>query len=145
VGRWAVDGDADVPNVRALQASLTLTPTGPGDGIPAGDPEVPEDLRFFEQLRVWMAAFPPSERDQNYQRRFEPLGLFAARSPYTDGDSELAAVLRGALSSAKEKMEAALKGDTAPLQNGWSLTYHVFDYNLDFFEATSCVSGTSRR
>ena len=97
VGRWAVDGDADVPNVRALQARLTLTSTAPGDGIPGGEPAVPEDLRFFEQLRVWMAAFGPSERDQTYQRRFEPLGLFAEQSPYTDGDSELAAVLRGAL------------------------------------------------
>jgi hypothetical protein len=134
VGRWAVDGEADIPNVTALQAGLTLTPTAPGEGIPAGDPAVPEDLRFFEQLRVLMAAFPPSARDEAYQQRFEPLGLFAAPSPYTDAESELAAVLRAALPSAKQKMEGALKRDTAPLQNGWSLTYHVFDYNLDFFE-----------
>ena len=144
VGRWAVDGDADVPNVRALQAGLTLTPTAPGEGIPTGDPAVPEDLRFFEQLRVWMAAFPPSERDQAYQRRFEPLGLFAAQSPYTDGDSELAAVLRGALTTAKQKLEDALKGDAAPLQNGWSVTYHAFDYNLDFFEVGALDDDTWR-
>ncbi len=134
VGRWAVDGDADIPNVAALQAGLTLTPTAPGDGIPAVGPAVPGDLRFFEQLRLWMAAFPPSERDQAYQRRFEPLGLFAEESPYTDGESQLATVLRAALTNARQKLEEALKGDSAPLQNGWSLTYHVFDYNLDFFE-----------
>lgn len=31
-------------------------------------------------------------------------------------------------------MERALKGDSSPIQNGWSLTYHAFDYNLDYFE-----------
>ena len=134
VGRWAVDGEADIPNVIELQQRLTLTPTAPGDGIPDLDPSVPEELRFFEQLRVWMAAFPPSERDRSYQQRFEPLGLFAPRSPYADGDGELAAVLREALANARREMEEALKGDTSPVQNGWSLTYHVFDYNLDFFE-----------
>ena len=134
VGRWAVDGEADIPHVIELQRRLRLTPTTPGDGIPDGDPSVPEDLQFFEQLRVWIAAFPPSERDQAYQQRFEPLGLLAARSPYTDADSDLAAAMRQALVTAKQQMEQALKGGSSPIQNGWSLTYHVFDYNLDFFE-----------
>ena len=134
VGRWAVDGEADIPNVVELQKRLRLTPTAPGDGVPGGDPSAPEELRFFEQLRVWMAAFPPSARDRAYQQRFEPLGLLVRESPYTDGDGELAGMLRGALVSARKKMEEALKGDTSPIQNGWSLTYHVFDYNLDFFE-----------
>jgi hypothetical protein len=31
-------------------------------------------------------------------------------------------------------LEAALKVGTGPKQNGWNLTYHVFDYNLDSFE-----------
>jgi len=134
VGRWAVDGEADLPRVLRLQERLTLTPTARGDGVPDGDPSVPEDLRFFEQLRVWMAAFPPPERDRHYQQRFAPLGLFEARSPYTDEASELADALRHGLAAAKQKMEEALKGNTSPIQNGWSLTYHVFDYNLDSFE-----------
>jgi hypothetical protein len=134
VGRWAVDGEADLPNVAELQERLTLTPTTPGDGVPDGDPRVPEDLRFFEQLRVWMAAFPPSARDQAYQRRFAPIGLLDPQSSYTDAFSAQADVLREALGAARQKMEEALKGDTSPIQNGWSLTYHVFDYNLDFFE-----------
>ena len=134
VGRWAVDGEADIPNVVELQQRLRLMPASPGDGVPDGDPSVPEELRFFEQLRVWMAAFPPSERDRAYQERFEPLGLLAAESPYSDGHDELAGVLREGLGSASQKMEEELKGDTSPIQNGWSLTYHVFDYNLDFFE-----------
>ena len=31
-------------------------------------------------------------------------------------------------------MEYALKHGASPEQNGWKLTYHAFDYNLDFFE-----------
>jgi hypothetical protein len=134
VGRWAVDGEADIPDVLELQAGLRLSPTAPGDAVPGGDPSVGEDLQFFEQLRAWMAAFPPSDRDQAYQQRFESLGLLAPQSPFTDPDSETVALLRQALATGKQKMEDALKGNTSPIQNGWSLTYHVFDYNLDFFE-----------
>jgi hypothetical protein len=43
VGRWAVEGEDDLPAVRALQQGLTLTPSGEGDGIPELDPDVPED------------------------------------------------------------------------------------------------------
>lgn len=31
-------------------------------------------------------------------------------------------------------MESALRYGEMPRQNGWNLTYHAFDYNLDFFE-----------
>jgi hypothetical protein len=134
VGRWAVDGEADLPNVAELQERLTLTPTAAGTGVPDPDPSVPAGLLFFERLRVSMAAFPPSERDEAYQQRFAPLGLLDAQSPYSDGSSARADVLRSALEAAKQRMEEALKGDTSLIQNGWSLTYHVFDYNLDFFE-----------
>ena len=60
VGRWAVHGEADMPAVRELQAGLSLEAAGqPGAGLPGPDPAVAEELRFFEQLRVWMQAFPP--------------------------------------------------------------------------------------
>ena len=134
VGRCAVNGAADMPNVRGLQDALRLTATGPSRGLPAPDPAVPDDLRFFEQLRVSMAAFPPADRDRTYQERFAPLGLFAAACPYTDADPELAASLRDGLVAGREALESALSGSSSPEQNGWSLTYHIFDYNLDFFE-----------
>ena len=69
-----------MPAVAALQAELTLTPLGAGAarGLPAPNPSVAEDIAFFEQLRVWMQAFPPAERDLDYQRRFEPLGSVRA-------------------------------------------------------------------
>ena len=134
VGRWAVDGEADLPAVRDLQSTLKLTETAAGRGLPAANAGVGEELRFFEQLRVWMNAFPPAGRDLAYQQRFEPLGLFASDSPYLAPGSEMAASLQAGLAAGKEQLEARLGSGDSPVQNGWNLTYHVFDYNLDFFE-----------
>ncbi|MBV9049434.1 MAG: DUF1254 domain-containing protein [Solirubrobacterales bacterium] len=134
LGRWAVAGEDDMPAVRELQAQLRLTPTAAGAGIPKSDSAVPEALRFFEQLRVWMQAFPPAERDRVYQQRFQQLGLLEPHSPYLDADPALAAALTEGLARGRAGLEDALKNSPNPKQNGWDLTYHIFDYNLDFFE-----------
>lgn len=134
VGRWAVDGEADLPAVARLQQRLTLTPGAPGAGVPAPKADVADDVLFFERLRVWAQAFPPAARDRARQRRFEPLGLLAAQSPYTDAGSELVTALRAGLEAGRQRMEHALEHSDIPQQNGWSLSYHAFDYNLDFFE-----------
>jgi hypothetical protein len=134
VGRWAVDGEADLPAVGELQQGLALTPTAPGAGLPAPEPGVPEELEFFEQLRTWMRVFPPAGRDLGHQARFEPLGLLAAESPYRDPDPALAAALGDGLATGREYLERNLRSDAVPRQGGWNLTYHAFDYNLDFFE-----------
>jgi len=134
VGRWAVDGRSDLAAVRSLQDGLRLIPSGAGAGLPAPAQGVSEDLRFFEQLRVWMRAFPPADRDRRYAARFEALGLHSADSPYIEPASELAAALRQGLADGRERLEGAIRHGPVPQQNGWDLTYHSFDYNLDFFE-----------
>jgi hypothetical protein len=136
LGRWAVDGDDDLPIVRNLQAGLNLSPETDGiaRGLPVASPSVAEDLLFFEQLRVWIQAYPPSARDLDYQQRFEPLGLFQQDSPYADPDAEFARTLQAGIQKGRARLEQALRNSPAPRQNGWNLTYHVFDYNLDFFE-----------
>ena len=134
VGRWAVDGDGDLPAVAALQSALALTPTGDGAGLPVPDPGVGEDLAFFERLRVAMAAFPPAARDVPLQERMRAIGLLEPDSPYVDPDEELAAALRAGLATNRERMEVALHSDTGAAVNGWKPMYHLFDYNLDFFE-----------
>lgn len=136
LGRFAVDGEDDLPTVRGLQARLTLSPVGEGkaSGLPEPNPSVGEELRFFEQLRVCMGAFPPAARDIDYQRRFESLGLLHEDSPYVDPDPEFAAALRAGIEQGRSELERALRNSPAPKQNGWNLTYHMFDYNLDFFE-----------
>ena len=136
VGRWAVNDEGDLTVVKALQAELTLVPTaaGPGNGLPTPNRAVAEEIAFFEQMRVWMQAFPPAGRDLAYQQRFEALGLFEVDSPFVDPDPELSSALRDGLVQGRELMEQALRSNPSPIQNGWMLTYHVFDYNLDFFE-----------
>lgn len=136
VGRNAVEGDADIPNVLALQKGFTLRPLEAGktaQGMPTADPNVPDELKFWENLRVWMQGFPPSDADQQVQKQFAPLGLLNPTSPYINADPGLAAVLKGGYAAAEAKMEAALKSG-AGLVNGWNVTMHIFDYNLDFFE-----------
>ena len=123
-----------VAAVQALQGKLALEPygiPGPSGGIPA-PATVLDELAFFEQLRTWMEAFPPSADDQEYQQRFAPLGLLKPASPYPDCPPELAQALTAGAAAAKQKMEAALTaGGFAPVVNGWTLTLHSFDYNLD--------------
>jgi hypothetical protein len=134
VGRWACDGPADVAAVQVLQSALALEPYGacaPPAGI-ASPAATPAELAFFEQMRTWMQAFPPSEADQAYQQRFAPLGLLDAATPYADCPPALAKALTAGLVAAREKMETALSASgLAPVVNGWTLTYHMFDYNLD--------------
>jgi hypothetical protein len=134
VGRWACDGQADLATVRALQNGLSLEPHGspaPLKGIPAPAP-VPAGLAFFEQMRTWMQAFPPSGPDQAYQKRFAPLGLLDPVSPYADCPPDLARALTAGADAAKQQTETLLKaGNLAPVINGWMISFHIFDYNLD--------------
>ena len=134
VGRWACDGPGDLPAVRDLQRGLSLELAGGAgvrEGIPS-PPAVPGALAFFEQMRALIQAFPPSPADQDYQRRFQPLGLLDATSPYADCPPSLAGALVQGAAAAKQKMESELRAGTlSPVSNGWMLTYHIFDYNLD--------------
>ena len=134
VGRWACDGQADLAAVRALQNGLSLEPHGspaPLKGIPAPAP-VPAWLAFFEQMRTWMQAFPPSGPDQAYQKQFAPLGLLEEASPYADCPPELAQALTAGADAARQQMETLLKaGNLTPVINGWMISFHIFDYNLD--------------
>ncbi|MFJ9520944.1 DUF1254 domain-containing protein [Kitasatospora sp. NPDC101801] len=135
VGRNACDGPADLRRVRDLQQRLTLTPLEPG-GVYAGlsepDPEVPEQLRFLEQLRVWAAQFPPAAADLEYQRRFAPLGLLdTGSSPYRNPAPDWAAELAAGLAEGRRRVELAGRPDPGRPGGEWMLNLHLFDYNLD--------------
>ncbi len=138
VGRWAVGAGTDLPIVHALQDATTLTPVDPA-AVPTGLAEpagaVPDDLVFLEKLRVWSQQFPPAERDTTLQAGLAPLGTaVAGASPYTDLADDTHDHLVAALDDAQAALHQALVSGNSPEVNGWKLTFHAFDYNLDFFE-----------
>ena len=145
VGRYAVDqNDEDVAAVNALQDDTWLTPLslyperpdnskrefGDSDPFPYDKRVEDEDLLFWEQFRAWMKLFPPSEAEQEFAKKFEPLGLLEDESPYVNPDPALVEKLKAARQEAGEFMKANLAlGE--PI-NGWRLAPHLFDYNLDY-------------
>lgn len=142
VGRLAVNGTADLPAVHALQDQFTLTPLsvyqgGPApatvSGVPQADPGVGEALKWWEEFRVALAAFPPPVADAPFLAICKELGLLASKSPYINPDPELAKILVAGQKAAEEKIEELIQSAAKPV-NGWQNVLHVFDYNLDFFE-----------
>jgi hypothetical protein len=137
VGRWAVAADGDLPVVHALQDATTLTPLDPA-GQPTGLAEpasaVPDDLVFLEKLRVWSQQFPPADRDTALQASLAPLGIITGASPYITLGDDIHVGLVAALGQAQAALHHALVSGHSPQVNGWKLTFHAFDYNLDYFE-----------
>lgn len=138
VGRWACSGDCDLPAVHALQDSTTLTVLDVDAqplGLPAPDPAVDRDLLFFEKLRLWSQAFPPAPRDRALQDSFARIGIGeTGASPYAAPEDQAAAALRTGLDGGRQDLSTILTHGSSPEVNGWKLTLHAFDYNLDFFE-----------
>lgn len=144
VGRFAVDGEADIPNVAALQAQTWVTPLSRYPELPVregrvfGDwpiapwnEQVPDELAFWEKLRSWMQLFPPGEGDAAIIAALAPLGLTATESPYVNADPALAALLKAGAEAGQAEIEHLTRhGAIAPV-NGWSSALHSFDYNLD--------------
>ena len=136
VGRIQVDGVDDLPAVHALQDQFSLQPlnaTSDGIGVfgvPQVEVDVPDDLLWWEQFRVSLAAFPPSPADAEYLETAALLGLTGTSSPLVDPDSDLAA----ALVEGRRRGDATLEELSRTLLkmvDGWSGAMHGFDYNLD--------------
>ncbi|CAM3688357.1 DUF1254 domain-containing protein [Occultella aeris] len=139
VGRWACSGADDLSSVHVLQDATVLRQVDP-DARPAGlarpDAGVPEPLVFLEKLRVWSQQFPPAARDVPLQQGLAATGITTdGPSPYAGAaDSDLTSALTAGLAQGREKLLSILRSGSSPSVNGWKLTLHAFDYNLDFFE-----------
>ena len=137
VGRWACDGIDDLPAVHALQDEMTLTPLRrslvPPTGLPDLAEGLSEALEFYEKLRLYSREFPPAPRDEPLQASFAPLGL-AGEASLADADGDTKAALEAGYAQGKAGLEQLIHSGSSPVVSGWNLTYHLFDYNLDFFE-----------
>lgn len=138
VGRWAVSGQSDLDAVHSLQDATLLSPTDAAAraplGIPAAGDGLPEELRFFERLRVWANAFPPAAHDREYFQRFAPLGLTGDRS-LAAAAPDVATALSTGYAAGRARIEAATRsGGSTALTNGWLVSVHAIDYNVDYLE-----------
>jgi hypothetical protein len=139
VGRVQVDGEADLPAVRALQDQFTLTPLAIRDGEPASAtpgapkpyPRVRADLEWWERLRVALIAFPPPEADVRFVGLAASLGVTSVESPYVDPDPALAETLVAGAAAGQQKIDELMQGAGQDAINGWNSAMHGFDYNLD--------------
>ena len=134
VGRLAVDGEADLPAVRALQPQFTLTPlegNGALRGIPQPHGDLPEHLRFWELLRSWSLAFPPATPDVQYLHRYSDYGLTDHGNPFGIVARDLEEHLANAFADGRNHVEELSKPDPSAAVNGWQGWPHGFDYNVD--------------
>lgn len=84
---------------------------------------------------MWSQAFPPASRDRELQDSFASIGLGdVGTSPYVSPDAETASALYTGLAAGKKELDSVLLHGASLESNGWKLTFHAFDYNLDFFE-----------
>src|SRR4029079_19457940 len=93
VGRVQLDGEQDIPAVHALQDEFTLKPLEENQSdaarIPVPDPNVGEDLLWWERLRVALATFPPPKPDASFLQAGRQLRLSDSTSPFVGPDAPL--------------------------------------------------------
>jgi hypothetical protein len=112
---------------RALQDQFTLTPVDGSAhpaGIPGPDPRVPEELAFWERLRVAVQAFPPPVAEAEMLARLEPLGLLSKTSPYLDPHPDLTDLLVGGQAVGEATIEQLMKDQPASA-TGWQPATHI--------------------
>jgi hypothetical protein len=145
VGRYAVDGEADLPAVHRLQDDTWLTPlsryperTNAGD-LSGGerDPmpwnrDVDPDLVWWEKFRFWSQLYPPA--DPEVLASFAALGVLEKDSPYVDPDPALRAALVAAQEQGQQQIDEIASHGFGDAVNGWSSALHSFDYNVSRFE-----------
>ena len=146
VGRYAVDGEADVPAARALMEDTWVTPLSRypeqadnserefGDWELAPFNQVVSDgLIWWEKFRAWSQLFPPPAAERDYIQKFAPLGLLVEDSPYIEPDPSLAQLLQAGQQAGQKLIEDNSQAAGEQV-NGWAMITHVFDYSLDSFE-----------
>ncbi len=145
LGRFLVDGKADVANVHALGTHISLQPLSTLTGTPAGAAPPPlgapkgsaqavarAGLGFYDELGDALAINPPVDA---YERatvaRFARLGIGPGRHPSTEvHDPAVRAALLAGITKGEAQLTAA-SGKAARSVDGWVVSTNAGSYGHD--------------
>ncbi|SOD71876.1 hypothetical protein SAMN05892883_1337 [Jatrophihabitans sp. GAS493] len=132
VGRFACAGPDDVKAANAAQDALVLRPLVEAAsyiGIPSVGDGLSHELRFWEQARVWSQTFPAPAGDDEFTDKYRPLGIVEGESPYLE-PGEFTDAMSAGYRSGIEKLEYLTHHGSSPVNNGWTVGMHMFDYSV---------------
>lgn len=133
VGRWA-SAPEELAVVRALQEQVHLRSLQE-DVAGYQWPQISDhQLAFWEKLWQYLQDFPLSPAFTSFQPMLDTLGLLAKENPFLHLDKSLEeALLTGSVKGLKA-IDACLVQGNGDMEQGWQKNYHIFDYNVEFFE-----------
>lgn len=144
LGRFLVDGDADVAAVTAISERTALRPlsalTGqapppppPPLGDPAGSPQdVPAGAAFFDELGDALAVNPPTTPAQRALfERAAGLGIGPGRRPGHEATAEARAALDAGAAAGSARIGQAATRGAGEREGGWSTNLDVGTYGDD--------------
>lgn len=138
IGRWQCDNVEDIENIKKIQAKVLLTQEDEAKkfkGLPVTTSKVDAELEFFEKLRIAMWELLPAKKYVEYQKQFEILGLTQGEpSPYLNIDTNNKDILIEVQEKGVKKLQEYLEHGVRDVENGWILSFHMFDFNDSYFE-----------
>lgn len=143
--RVLVVDEADLSEARAVQAQFSLTPLSAYPHIEHPNRPIedafnnfpilkPADLgaRYFDELCAGLAENPPPERDRDFLRHIEVLGIGPGQTPGKDADPELRRILERAVQRGHHLIHS--RGgwliDTREV-NDWKVSYGITSFIED--------------
>ena len=156
IGRILVKGESDLPNVLTLQKQFTLTPLSQY-GKPAievknetltdfkkavASPNVQENLRFFEELRVALKNNPQPTGEAALMSVFDRIGLGKNETPYgTNLDPAIADGLSRAIKDGDQIVKNNWKGHKGFYINGWTYNTDIGTYGYNYLLRAAITEG----
>jgi hypothetical protein len=148
IARILVNGPTDVPNVRALQDKLSLSPISATEGSPipvntsvSKSEEIPVSsqpafmpttgAKIFDELSNDMIDNPPFQDDAGAVAKFEMIGIGPGLTPSTTkNETILKALEQGIIVG--EKMIDEKIAHLGSVVNGWSFNLDTGNYGSDY-------------
>jgi len=148
IARILVNGPTDVPNVRALQDKLSLSPISATEGSPipvntsvSKSEEIPVSsqpafmpttgAKIFDELGNDMIDNPPFQDDAGAVAKFEMIGIGPGLTPSTTkNETILKALEQGIIVG--EKMIDEKIAHLGSVVNGWSFNLDTGNYGSDY-------------